>query len=81
MSKKHILIVEDESSMAKQLKWGLADAYDISVAATAPDALGLIRENPPLSSCWTWASPLTRTGQRKGSISSNRSFICLIILK
>ena len=48
MSKKHILIVEDESSMAKQLKWGLADAYDISVAATAPDALGLIRENPPL---------------------------------
>ncbi len=48
MSKKHILIVEDESSMAKQLKWGLADAYDVSVAANAPDALGHIRENPPL---------------------------------
>ncbi len=48
MNKERILIVEDESSMAKQLKWGLSDTYNISVATNAPDALAVIRENPPL---------------------------------
>jgi two-component system NtrC family response regulator len=47
--KEHILIVEDEMSMAKQLKWGLSDTYEISVAENAAEALNLFHaENPVL---------------------------------
>jgi two-component system, NtrC family, response regulator len=49
MSKKQILVVEDESSMAKQLKWGLADNYDVSVATNAPEALDLIGRISPVA--------------------------------
>lgn len=49
MSRKQILVIEDESSMAKQLKWGLADTYDVSVATSAPEALDCIRKNPPIA--------------------------------
>lgn len=48
MEKDHILIVEDETSMAKQLKWGLADLYDVSVAGDAKEALEVIDARPPL---------------------------------
>lgn len=48
MEKDHILIVEDETSMAKQLKWGLADLYDVSVAGDAKEALEAIDARPPL---------------------------------
>ncbi|MFA5653806.1 MAG: PEP-CTERM-box response regulator transcription factor [Desulfomonilia bacterium] len=48
MDKEHILIVEDETSMAKQLKWGLADLYEVSVAGDAGQAMEIIDARPPL---------------------------------
>ncbi len=48
MDKEHILIVEDETSMAKQLKWGLADVYEVSVAGDARQAMEIIDARPPL---------------------------------
>jgi two-component system, NtrC family, response regulator len=38
-----ILIVEDERSVAKQLKWGLGEEYDISIAYDAGQARRLLR--------------------------------------
>jgi two-component system NtrC family response regulator len=49
MNEEHILIVEDEASMAKQLRWGLADSYEVSVAGDARKALELIDAKPPLA--------------------------------
>lgn len=46
--KDHILIIEDESSMAKQLKWGLSDSYEISLAENTADALALLNKESPL---------------------------------
>ena len=37
-----LLIVEDENSVAKQLKWGLGQAYDITIARDAEQALPLL---------------------------------------
>jgi len=45
--KDTILIVEDESSMAKQLKWGLSDTYQISMAENAADASTLLGKDKP----------------------------------
>jgi two-component system NtrC family response regulator len=42
-----ILIVEDESSMAKQLKWGLSDLYDITLAQDAESALDVLNGRDP----------------------------------
>ena len=39
---KKLLIVEDEKSVAKQLRWGLADEYDITLAGDAEQARPLI---------------------------------------
>ena len=36
--KKNLLIIEDESSVAKQLKWGLMNEYDIVVASDSHQA-------------------------------------------
>ena len=49
MNEEHILIVEDEASMAKQLKWALAETYEVSVAGDARKALELIDAKPPLA--------------------------------
>ncbi|MFY9399179.1 MAG: PEP-CTERM-box response regulator transcription factor [Desulfomonilia bacterium] len=49
MNEEHILIVEDEASMAKQLKWALAETYEVSVAGDAREALELIDAKPPLA--------------------------------
>ncbi len=38
-----LLIIEDESSVAKQLKWSLGDDYDISIAEDAEKARQLLR--------------------------------------
>ena len=46
--KERILIVEDEMSMAKQLKWGLRDTYEISVAENAGEALNLFNTDDPV---------------------------------
>lgn len=48
MTKDKILIVEDESSMAKQLKWGLSDLYETAVATDADGARNLIRQQSPV---------------------------------
>ena len=45
---KKILIIEDESSMAKQLKWGLSDTYDIFTAKNAADAVHILHKESPL---------------------------------
>ncbi len=36
--KKKLLVVEDENSVAKQLRWGLSDEYDISIVSDAEQA-------------------------------------------
>jgi two-component system NtrC family response regulator len=46
--KDQILIIEDESSMAKQLKWGLSDTYDIFTASNAADAVRILNRESPL---------------------------------
>lgn len=46
--KEKILIIEDEASMAKQLKWGLSDTYDVYVAANAADAMESLNTESPL---------------------------------
>jgi two-component system, NtrC family, response regulator len=46
--KERILIVEDESSMAKQLKWGLSDTYEISLAGNSSEALNLFQMEKPM---------------------------------
>jgi two-component system, NtrC family, response regulator len=48
MGKTQILIVEDELSLAKQLKWALSDTYSAAVATSATEALEIIRQAPPL---------------------------------
>ena len=47
--KERILIVEDEMSMAKQLKWGLRDTYEISVAENAGEALNRFNTEDPVA--------------------------------
>jgi two-component system NtrC family response regulator len=47
MSREKILIVEDEESIRSQLKWGLAEEYDVVTAATADEARRLLREERP----------------------------------
>ncbi len=39
---KKLLIIEDENSVAKQLRWGLAKEYDITIATDAEQARPLI---------------------------------------
>ncbi len=40
--KKRLLIIEDEKSVAKQLHWGLAEHYDITIASTTDKAQKLL---------------------------------------
>ncbi|HPC46717.1 MAG TPA: PEP-CTERM-box response regulator transcription factor [Deltaproteobacteria bacterium] len=42
-----ILIVEDETSMAKQLKWGLSDTYEVVTAGDAQSAKEAIQTQAP----------------------------------
>ena len=41
--KKKLLIIEDEKSVAKQLRWGLAEEYDITIATCAEEARPFLR--------------------------------------
>ncbi len=43
MKKDRLLIIEDEPSVAKQLKWALGEAYEIAVAGEAHTARKLLR--------------------------------------
>ena len=42
MMKKRLLIIEDEISVAKQLKWGLGEEYEITIAVEADQARPLL---------------------------------------
>ncbi len=42
MRKERLLIIEDEASVAKQLKWSLGEYYDITIAADAEKAKQLL---------------------------------------
>ena len=42
MTNKRLLIIEDEISVAKQLKWGLGEEYEITMAAEAEQARPLL---------------------------------------
>ncbi len=50
-SKTKLLVVEDEPGLAKQLKWGLSDRYEVLIAGNRTDALSMVEtEKPPLIS-------------------------------
>ena len=42
MMKKRLLVIEDEKSVAKQLKWGLGKEYEITIASEADEARPLL---------------------------------------
>ncbi|MEA1866582.1 MAG: PEP-CTERM-box response regulator transcription factor [Thermodesulfobacteriota bacterium] len=42
MNKKKLLVIEDEISVAKQLKWGLGKEYEVTIASEADDARSLL---------------------------------------
>ena len=47
--KPKLLIVEDDSSIATQMKWALADAYEVFLAEDRPTAVEIFkREKPPI---------------------------------
>lgn len=48
MNKNIILIVDDEEGIRSQMKWALADTYDVKEAGGEEDALELAREFKPL---------------------------------
>ncbi|PHR24438.1 MAG: PEP-CTERM-box response regulator transcription factor [Desulfotalea sp.] len=41
--KKKLLIIEDEKSVAKQLRWGLGEEYEVTIASTVEQARPLLR--------------------------------------
>ncbi len=44
---ERVLIVDDEESIRNQLRWGLADEYEVFTAASADEARRLLRERQP----------------------------------
>ena len=42
MMNKRLLIIEDEISVAKQLKWGFGEEYEITIALGADEARPLV---------------------------------------
>jgi len=47
MAGERILIVDDEESIRNQLRWGLADEYEVFTAASAEEARRMLREHRP----------------------------------
>jgi len=47
MSQEKVLIVDDEDSIRNQLKWGLAEEYEVLTAGTADEARRILREEKP----------------------------------
>jgi len=85
MIKDRVLIIEDEASMAKQLKWGLADMYEISVAKDAAEAKSLITLSPPAAVLLDLGLPPDPDGAEEGlrllgDIVENRSGIKVIVI-
>ncbi|HOM29085.1 MAG TPA: PEP-CTERM-box response regulator transcription factor [Deltaproteobacteria bacterium] len=61
-----ILIVEDETSMAKQLKWGLGDLYEVEVAGDAPTAMDVINGRDPQAVILDLGLPPTPDSSEEG---------------
>ena len=40
--KKKLLVIEDENSVAKQLRWGLDEEYEITIVSDAGEARPLL---------------------------------------
>jgi two-component system NtrC family response regulator len=64
MDREKILIVDDEESIRSQLKWGLADLYEVLTAATADEARRVLRDERPR--VVTLDIALSRTGGEEG---------------
>jgi two-component system, NtrC family, response regulator len=64
MSREKVLIVDDEESIRNQLKWGLADHYEVLTAATADEARRAMRDEGPR--VVTLDIALSRTGGEEG---------------
>ena len=47
MSAERILIIDDEESIRNQLRWGLADDYEVLTAANAEEARRILRDQKP----------------------------------
>ena len=45
--KEELLIVEDDEQIARQLKWALAENYDLHLAQDGPTALKIVQEKKP----------------------------------
>jgi two-component system NtrC family response regulator len=85
MIKERILIVEDEASMAKQLKWGLADIYEISVAKDTIEAKNLIALQSPVAVLLDLGLPPDPDGSEEGlrllkELNRNQSNIKVIVI-
>ena len=46
MNKKRLLVIEDEISVAKQLKWGLGKEYEVTIASEADEVRSLLASGP-----------------------------------
>ena len=64
MNREEILIVDDEESIRSQLKWGLAEEYEVLTAATAEEARRAMRDERPR--VVTLDIALSRTGGEEG---------------
>jgi two-component system NtrC family response regulator len=47
MAAERVLIVDDEESIRNQLRWGLADEYEVSTAGSVEEAREALRRNTP----------------------------------
>ena len=47
MSERTVLIVDDEDSIRNQLRWGLADEYEVITAANLDEARRALRDDKP----------------------------------
>ncbi|PYQ19208.1 MAG: sigma-54-dependent Fis family transcriptional regulator, partial [Acidobacteria bacterium] len=47
MSKPKLLIVEDDDDLRRQMRWALADDYDVVLAGDRAAALEAVREHHP----------------------------------
>ena len=47
MSDRRLLIVDDEESIRNQLRWGLADEYEVFTAGSADEARDALRRHTP----------------------------------
>jgi len=63
-NRETILIVEDEESIRNQLKWGLADDYEVLTAANVEEARRALRDGQPR--VVTLDITLSRTGGEEG---------------